>query len=201
MDLKWEKKFDELNHTKEERRDVLEQANDELVSWKLSVDAAMDSIKLELKRLTKEWDRSVLESVVVDLGLLAKLESVSARPSIGIHTDGPMGHRDDLHYRDQGFRSPTTFFPGSVKGTLDSTPPIPPKFHGPLFESSMAPGRSVDQGPRYLGKLPKISFSTFDGYNPRLWISRCEIYFDMFHVEPDSWIRVASMHLSPVIAC
>jgi len=80
------------------------------------VDAAMDSIKLELKRLTKEWDRSVLESVVVDPGLLAKPELVSVRPSARIHTDGPVGHRDDLHYRDQGFRSPATFFPGPVKG-------------------------------------------------------------------------------------
>jgi hypothetical protein len=102
MDLKWQKKFDELTHNKEERLDVLEQANDELVSRKPSVDAAMDSIKLELKRLTKEWDRSMLESVVVNPGLLAKPESVSARPSAGIHTDGPLGHRDDLHYRDQG---------------------------------------------------------------------------------------------------
>lgn len=41
----------------------------------------------------------------------------------------------------------------------------------------------------------------FDGYHPRLWISRCEIYFDMFHVDPIDWIRVASMHVSPAVAC
>lgn len=80
-----------------------------------------------------------------------------------------------------------TSFPGLVKGTTD-LPPLTPqlKFHGPLFESSAARTHSRDQGPRIVGKLPKISFPTFDGYNPRLWISHCEVYFDMFHVESDA---------------
>ncbi|KAK8458078.1 hypothetical protein SEVIR_3G298950v4 [Setaria viridis] len=155
-----------------------------------------------IQRLNKHMECSVLENVVGDQGLLLKPESVAARPSAELSTDGPIGHRDDLLYRDQGLRSMPTFVPGPAKGTAASPPPfLPPKFHGPLYESSCSRGRSVETGHRYGGKLPKISFPTFDGYNPRLWISRCEIYFDMYHVEPDAWIRVASMHLSPVVAC
>jgi hypothetical protein len=35
-----------------------------------------------------------------------------------------------------------------------------------------------------MGHLPKIDFPKFDGNNPKLWQSRCEIYFDMYSLEP-----------------
>lgn len=111
MDLKWEKKFDDLAQAKDERLGALEHASDELISWKPTVDAAMDGIKLKLKWLNKQWEQSILENAVVDPRLLVKPESVSARPSTGIPTDGPIGHREDLHHRDQGFRSMATFLP------------------------------------------------------------------------------------------
>jgi hypothetical protein len=44
-----------------------------------------------------------------------------------------------------------------------------------------------------LGKLPKLNFPTFDGDNPKLWLSRCEDYFDMYRVEPSMWVKVADM--------
>jgi hypothetical protein len=44
-------------------------------------------------------------------------------------------------------------------------------------------------------RLPKLNFPEFTGENPRLWISRCENYFDMYEVESYRWIQIASMYL------
>jgi hypothetical protein len=43
-------------------------------------------------------------------------------------------------------------------------------------------------------KLPKLNFPVFDGGTPKLWISRCEDYFDLYDVSPADWIKVTSMH-------
>jgi predicted aspartyl protease len=43
--------------------------------------------------------------------------------------------------------------------------------------------------------LPKLNFPEFFGDNPRLWIARCENYFDMYEVEEFRWIQIASMYL------
>ena len=42
-----------------------------------------------------------------------------------------------------------------------------------------------------LGKLPKLHFHHFDGDNPKLWISRCEDYFEMYSVDSSFWVRLA----------
>ena len=52
-------------------------------------------------------------------------------------------------------------------------------------------------GPQYSSsKLPKMDFPVFDGEDPKLWLSRCDDYFDMYMVEPSQWIRVASMRMT-----
>jgi hypothetical protein len=61
--------------------------------------------------------------------------------------------------------------------------------------------RGSDALGRSLGKLPKLPFPSFEGDNPRLWISRCEKYFGMYEVDAEAWVQVASMHLSPQVAC
>jgi len=47
-----------------------------------------------------------------------------------------------------------------------------------------------------MGRLPKLVFPSFDGENPKIWISNSEKYFDMYRVDPAVWIKVASMHFS-----
>ena len=63
------------------------------------------------------------------------------------------------------------------------------------------PLHGPDYGFRLLGPLSQLSFLAFDGENPRLWISRCQSYFYMYGVDPDVWVRVASMHMTPPMAC
>jgi hypothetical protein len=43
-------------------------------------------------------------------------------------------------------------------------------------------------------KLPKLNFPVFDGDSPKLWISRCEDYFELYDVSVEDWIKVSSMH-------
>jgi hypothetical protein len=50
------------------------------------------------------------------------------------------------------------------------------------------------------GRLPKLNFLEFSSENPKLWISRCESYFEMYEVEEFRWIQVASMYLSDAAA-
>jgi len=49
-------------------------------------------------------------------------------------------------------------------------------------------------------RVPKVPFPQFDGENPKLWISRCENYFDMFPLESHMRIKFATMHFSGAAA-
>ena len=44
-----------------------------------------------------------------------------------------------------------------------------------------------------LGKLPELHFPRFDGDNPKLWLTRCADYFEMYFVESSYWVRLALM--------
>lgn len=41
-----------------------------------------------------------------------------------------------------------------------------------------------------------IHFPPFTGDQPKLWITCCEEYFDMYSVAPSLWVRVSSIHVS-----
>lgn len=202
LDLKWEQQFTEFAHRKEERLGGVEAATFDLEQWRPKVDSAMEDVKLELRKLGKQFDRVALESSTTEPGLLAKPDVGGSRPCANKPIDGPFGHRDDLCYRDQGPGSFTTLLPGPVKGTHYTTlPAVPVRYHGHLYDEYLARHRFAESGSRSIGKLPQLSFPSFDGDNPRLWISRCEKYFDMYSVELESWVKVATMHLSPPVAC
>jgi hypothetical protein len=49
-------------------------------------------------------------------------------------------------------------------------------------------------------KLPKLNFPEFDGKNPKLWLSRCEYFFEMYSMEPHRWIQFAKMHFTKFAA-
>jgi hypothetical protein len=203
MDLKWDQRFVDFKRSRDERLVVLEQTCSDVEKWRSSVDAALNDVKLELRKMNKQWDQALLEHSGSDQGLLRRPDPHSDQSPPMLHPDGPVGHREDLHNREQGFGSVTTLIPGPVKGThnIPPPPPITPRYHGSLLDQFGSRARPSESLGRSLGKLPKLPFPSFDGTNPRLWISRCENYFDMYDVEPTAWIRVASMYMTPQVAC
>ena len=81
-----------------------------------------------------------------------------------------------------------TFVNPPVKGM----PPEPPRVFSASRVSNTVPhGRSTSTecGRSYGGKLPKLNFPTFDGENPKLWLNRCEDYFDLYSLDTDVWVK------------
>lgn len=44
-------------------------------------------------------------------------------------------------------------------------------------------------------KPPKLDFPKFFGENPRLWLDRCQTYFEMYHVPGSQWVATATMYV------
>jgi hypothetical protein len=184
-DVKWEQRLKEVEVHKEERIDALETVATAFEVWKPSIEATMETAKTEVQKLSKHWERTVKDKSSADPGIFSLLTNVSSPgsvlppPSAGGQADGPNGHHSDLWNRGPGYGS-VTYTQIPDKGT----PNFPP-----LRSPFPKPHEYVDtRGGNSTGKLPKLNFPTFTGDNPRLWLSRCENYFDMYNVEEFRWI-------------
>ena len=58
------------------------------------------------------------------------------------------------------------------------------KFHGTAYDLVLSRNRPPETHHNPTGKLPKMTFPTFDGTNLKLWITCAEDYFDMYSVDP-----------------
>lgn len=114
-----------------------------------------------------------------------------SRPSAGGDVNGLEGHRNRQWNRDVGFGS-VTFTQIPDKGMTNHSP-SQSKFSKPFDGGDNRSGNST-------GHLPKLNFLEFSGDNPKLWITRCESYFEMYEVEEFRWIQIASMYLSDAAA-
>lgn len=192
LDQKWEKKIAAVEGQHEERVAGLETAAAAFENWKPQIESAVEAVKMEVSKLTKHWDRSVRERSAMDPGLMPHPLSASGRPPPPPDgADGPDGHRMDSSSRDRRFGSVLTYTHVPVKGTLDASPPDP-QFHR-VHEQSGHRGSNFSHQSNSMGKLPKLPFPVFVGDNPKLWLSRCESYFEMYHLDPSMWIQVATM--------
>ncbi|CAN6333957.1 unnamed protein product [Urochloa humidicola] len=213
-DDRWEHRFADLHISHEARVAALEHAAINVDDWRPDIEVSLDHIRLEVNKLSKNWERALLDPRVppvlptptkVDPRAVPVFPSATSspptagRPSASTEAIKSNGHQDDLRFRDQGHGSVTTILPDPGKGTNNSTlPPPPTQFHGKRYDScSPRPQFGDSSG---FGKLPKVSFPVFDGDNPRFWVSRCETYFDMYQVDPADWLRVSSMHFAPLVA-
>jgi hypothetical protein len=155
--------------------------------WRPKVDSSITAIKLELSKLNTFFDCDA-RATSSPSGLLP-VRLATANPV----ANGPAGHSVDLSHRDGGFGHVFTHTHVPVTGMVHPLP-LPPKslvrLELPHGIESRVP----------LGKLPKINFPKFDGENPKLWQSRCEIYFDMYSVESSVWVRVATIHFEGAAA-
>lgn len=104
-----------------------------------------------------------------------------ARPSAP-SGERPNGHRIDMNHRGVG------------GGILGSHPPHPVTSTSPppSLELSLD-SRPGSSRPPY---LPKMEFPKFNGENPRLWVDRCETYFELFCVGDNLKTRFAALNFS-----
>lgn len=95
------------------------------------MEAAMEDIKLEIRKFGKHWEWAVFKHSLAKPGIFSKPPPTGPLPGTGNTTDGLYGHHDENYLRDQGFGSVTTFLPTPVKGTLQIPyPPSHPCCHG-----------------------------------------------------------------------
>lgn len=197
--------------------------------WRLSIDKSVqelhdeigtlrqqegtiEKMREEMTVLRKSVSRAVLDAApATPAGILAQ-PMVTAPTSSARHRPD-VGPRVDTHHRES---ESMTQLP--VKGTLGPTiPPVPKPFH-PIHRSLSNLELLTDEiffgdvveglhgwhsqlGKRYpSNKLPKFDFPVFSGENPKLWLSNCEDYFDMYSVEPHLWIKASTMNLSGAAA-
>jgi hypothetical protein len=211
-DEKWEDRLSEVEKRNDERTEALESSTVEFKSWKPTIESSVQIVKTEVQKLSKHWERAVKDKV--DPGLFPPpafalpLGSVTQRPSADVGADSSDGHRSNNKFREMGNGSVATYTQIPGKGTFEV--PFPPPVPPPLPFSRNLPPRTTDFGAfsgekgghpgKSTGRLPKLNFPEFTGDNPRLWISRCENYFDMYEVEQFHWIQIASMYFNDAAA-
>jgi len=99
----------------------------------------------------------------------------------------PNGRGDDLSHRSAGAGVVTTLVPPPVIGAGRFTNLTPIPFKG--FDSAGSIQCSS------LGSfIPHADFPKFDGSNPKIWVKKCESYFDVYYVPTEYWVKLATMN-------
>ncbi|WVZ91209.1 hypothetical protein U9M48_037412 [Paspalum notatum var. saurae] len=170
----------------DERLDALEAATTKFAEWRPSIESTVDTVRSEVGMIRKHMERTVLESSSASPGILPSPHPVKqpipqASPGLPGHADIGSAHGSVFaHVHDKGMSSK---IPSPSQRWL-------------LHSSDDQHTHAHHTGSTRVGRLPKLLFPQFDGENPKLWISRCENYFDLYAVESEMWIRVAIMHCS-----
>jgi hypothetical protein len=181
---------------------ALESTTAAFENWRPSMESAVDDVRYgidlvqaETSKMNIHWDQAVRASASSKPGILGDPRSVLGRPPAGQWTDGPAGHRNETHRRENGYGCSDTQTHLPPNGTPNIHVPLSPNLFGSLAHQIDGQGFGSAPAPN-LGSLPKLHFPSFDGDNPRLWISRAEEYFDLYNVDPCVWIRVSHMHFT-----
>jgi hypothetical protein len=212
-DDKWERQFADLVIAQDARAGALERAATSLEDWRPSMEGTLDDVYLEVGKLSKHWERALRERSPLLFPTAPQLSgdsqlllhehfissSASERPPAADFADRPHGHCYDNYYREDGFGSVTTLVHPPVKGACCL--PTPPSHHVHHVKANSGDyHRSASTHANSIGRLPKLNFPTFDGADPKLWLSRCVDYFELYEVEQYKWIMVATMHFVPPAA-
>lgn len=190
-DGEWDRKLTDLKESQDQRVVALEQAAGSFDEWHSEIEATIDDIRLEVKKINKHYERTALEQPTSSTGILAPSPAAAWRPSAGDPTAWPSGHRFNSTHREDDHGVVTTMVHPPVKGAY-------PDHTQPVSRNSFTSDVRGDGSRGQYGRWPKIDFPSFDGDNPKLWISRCEDYFDFCNIDPSMWVRLSSMHFSEI---
>ncbi|XP_062203827.1 uncharacterized protein LOC133906051 [Phragmites australis] len=115
----------------------------------------------------------------------AHLEASSSEAAFGHN-----GHRSAHHHRGFGFGVFNTSIPPPVTGTMH-----PNSYASIPFKIGDAPSLgTMSFSSQLAAAMPQLSFPQFDGNNPKLWIKRCETFFELYEIPPHLWVKVSTMH-------
>ncbi|WVZ50933.1 LOW QUALITY PROTEIN: hypothetical protein U9M48_002138 [Paspalum notatum var. saurae] len=93
---------------------------------------------------------------------------------------------------------------GSDTSSKLSDPPVSSRPHpgqggrGEPPHRSSQPQRPRDSGDREYSHhppLPKMTFPKFTGEHPKIWIDKCEDYFNIFNIQEKMWVTAAALHM------
>jgi hypothetical protein len=127
-----------------------------------------------------------------------KSSSTPERPSAVGNVDRPNRHRFNNHHREGGYESVTTVVHPPVTGACKlPTPPPSPNFPHNSLSFAGHRWRTSSSSSAGSGRLPKMNFPQFDTENPKLWLTRCEDYFELYDLDPVVRVKFASMNFSP----
>lgn len=89
---KWERKFVDLAIAQDSRVATLEHAAATFDDWRPDIEGTLDTVRLEVGKLSKHWERSVLDR---SQPILETAPSAAGLPSAAGNADRPHGHRVD----------------------------------------------------------------------------------------------------------
>lgn len=121
-----------------------------------------------------------------------KAEQHAAPTSAGYTAARPNGHHEELHHQENEYGEVTAYIHSPVTGMNDPPDP-PPKPHGTASDLIQSRNRPPEHYHNPTGKLPKMTFPTFDGTDLKLWITCAHDYFAMYSVDPAVWIQCSCM--------
>lgn len=187
--------FTEFEQCQDRRLTAIEKSAGALESWRQESEDAVDDLKLKMHKLTKYWDRFVLDQLDDSSGLISPVPvgHTAACPFAGETVARPNGHSV----------GPTTRV-DAIGGNLF---PIHSPANGMQFDPHTSRSADVvheiqsrtvilDETQPNPNRLPKFNFPTYDGDTTKLWISQAEDYFDMYGVPARLWVQVAGMHFN-----
>jgi hypothetical protein len=124
-DSRWEPTFTDFAKDQKTRVQALKDASGVFEEWWLSMEGVIDDLRLEVGKVSKHWERAVVDKSTAMTGVLAPTPPAVERPSAGAIANSPCGHRFKMRNREDGFGSVTTLLHPSVKGTCLQIPPSP----------------------------------------------------------------------------
>ncbi|CAN6225874.1 unnamed protein product [Urochloa humidicola] len=171
--------------------DKLSEEQGEIKNWKPQLEGRVTDLQKSVSDLKLKVDLFIHERPKREGDGEVKIEA-PASTRLGATTDaevfGQDCHRPELIHRREGVRVDPILTPPPVKGAQnfnELTPASKPS-------SSSTYTTEIPANLSYA--VPHIEFPKFDGTNPKIWVKRCENYFDVMSVPLSHWVRLATMN-------
>lgn len=189
----WERRFADLTITQDARVSALERVAGSVEDWRPDIEGTLDTVRLEVGKLSKHWERSVMDR---NTPLLDTVTPAAGRPPAAGEADRPNGHRVHPSPREGVYGSVTTVEHPPAKGMSCLPDPPVSSMNTQFYHYSGHPGHGSNDDLSWT-RLPKLNFPSFDGDNPKLWLSRTTNFMEFCRVPAYMWVKLASMHIIP----